>query len=113
MIVEIEVGGWEHECCGDPIAGNDFVDWAYLIDADGVRQETHHETRAITGRVRGRVAEIDLLVDGSRVAVDRVPSGAALSGLDSAPDDAVVTRLSDGADVTVSAEARFVVGVEA
>ena len=56
---------------------------------------------------------VEIEVGGSRVAVDRVPSGAALSGLDSAPDDAVVTRLSDGADVTVSAEARFVVGVEA
>ena len=111
MIVEIEFGGWEHECCGDEIRHNDLVDWTYAVDSDGVRQQTHHDTGAVTTRLSGRVARIDLIVDGDRVAIDRVPSGAALCGQEDG-DDCVVVRLTDDSPLRLRSATRFIVGVQ-
>ncbi|MCA0145393.1 DUF6578 domain-containing protein [Blastococcus sp. LR1] len=92
MDVVVEVGGWEHECCGDAIERNELVDFQCIrfTAPDGRLQliESHHGGLGVAAdeRVHGRVTEIEV-VDGAggRQAVHRVPSGRALRGFD--PDD--------------------------
>jgi hypothetical protein len=96
--VTVEVGDWEHECCGPAIERNDVVDLGCLRwrDADGqVRLiETHHDS-PIETRVRGRVVDILVLAeDGSSTPVLRVPSGVALRGFDDEDDGHLETPWS-------------------
>lgn len=96
--VTVEVGDWEHECCGPAIERNDVVDLGCLRwrDADGrVRLiETHHDSPVET-RVRGRVVDILVLAeDGSSTPVLRVPSGVALRGFDDEDDGHLETPWS-------------------
>jgi len=86
--VVVEVGGWEHACCGEAIERNQLVDFRCIpyTGPDGrVRLiESHHELEVpATARVRGRVTEIQVLRDGGTAEpVLRVPSGEALRGFD-------------------------------
>ena len=89
MDVVIEVGGWEHECCGEAIERDALVDFMCLRGTDDNGQvtltETHHDLEPGM-RIRGRVRDIHVVRAGRPVeAVLRVPSGRALRGLD--PDD--------------------------
>lgn len=98
MNVTVEVGGWEHECCGPAIERDDVVDLGCLRwrDANGQVQliETHHDS-PIETRVRGRVVDILVLAeDGSSTPVLRVPSGAALRGFDEEDDGRLETPWS-------------------
>lgn len=92
MDVVVEVGGWEHECCGEAIELDQVVDFRCIAWAapDGrVRLiESHHELDVSADeRIRGRVTEIRLVEDdGSTRAVHRAPSGKALRGFDDADD---------------------------
>lgn len=90
--VDVEVGEWEHECCGGAIERNDVVDvdcfrWT---GPDGTEHlvETHHDLEVQPReRVRGRVLDIHLVEEGKPTrALLRVPSGGALSGWDDADD---------------------------
>jgi len=88
--VTVEVGDWEHECCGAAIERNETVDLGCLRwrDADGqVRLiEAHHDS-PIETRVRGRVVDIVVVAeDGSSTPILRVPSGVALRGFDDEDD---------------------------
>jgi hypothetical protein len=90
--VVVEVGGWEHACCGEAIERNQLVDLRCIpsTEPDGrVRLvESHHESDVpATARVQGRVAEIEVVQDGGTVrSVLRVPSGRALRGFDDDDD---------------------------
>ncbi|MCF6506631.1 hypothetical protein E9549_04305 [Blastococcus sp. MG754426] len=93
MDVVVEVGGWEHECCGEAIERNQLVDFRCIRyqGPDGrVRlAESHHGGLDVPAdeRVRGRVTELHVVRDGG-VAQDvlRVPGGAALRGFDEQDD---------------------------
>ena len=89
MDVEVEVGGWEHECCGQAIERNQVVDLGCLRTAgpDGrVRLSMTNHHPEPEQRVRGRVRDLQVLRPGqpSR-SIQRLPGGAALRGAD--PDD--------------------------
>lgn len=77
----MEVGGWEHACCGQAIERNELVDFECfrLEEPDGrVRLiESHHGGLDVstTERVRGRVTEIQVLQDEDALSIMRVPSG--------------------------------------
>jgi hypothetical protein len=80
--VVVEVGGWEHECCGPAFERDQLVDLACIrwTGPDGrVRLiETHHHLDG-DERVQGRVTDVELARDGVAVCqILRVPSGAAL-----------------------------------
>ena len=87
--VEIEVGGWEHECCGEAIERNQVVDMDCLrfVGADGqVRLSAASHLSRSERRVRGRVRDLQVLRPGQPAQpVLRVPSGRALRGFD--PED--------------------------
>jgi hypothetical protein len=90
--VVVEVGDWEHECCGEAIERNELVNFQCIRyeGSDGrVRLiETHHGLDVPAEvRVQGRVVEIEVLDDaGIAHPIHRVPSGAALRGFDDGDD---------------------------
>lgn len=93
MDVVVEVGGWEHDCCGAAIERSQLVDFRCIryTGEDGRSRlaESHHgglDVRADV-RVRGRVTEIEVVLDGGTAQpVHRIPSGAALRGFDEDDD---------------------------
>ena len=90
--VVVEVGGWEHECCGEAIERNQLVDFRcirYEAPDGHVRlSETHHDLDVPAAeRVQGRVKEIQAVQDGGiPLPILRVPSGPALRGFDDDDD---------------------------
>ena len=92
MEVVVEVGGWEHECCGAAIERNQLVDLECIRstapDGRGRLVETHHGFELPTmERVLGRVVEIEVVHDGRDPRpILRVPSGVALLGFDEQDD---------------------------
>jgi hypothetical protein len=90
--VVVEVGGWEHECCGEAIERNQLVDFRCIRyeRPDGQIRliETHHGLDVpADARVRGRVTEIQVVQEsGTARPVLRVPSGRALRGFDDRDD---------------------------
>jgi uncharacterized protein DUF6578 len=109
VIVEVEVGGWEHQCCGPAVERGQVVKWAYHVDGAGVRHETHHLPEDAQGTVSGRVTGVRLLADdGVLIAIDRAPSGCALLG-NTAADDRFVTRLDTDEVIGLSDDSRFIV----
>ncbi|ABS04095.1 DUF6578 domain-containing protein [Kineococcus radiotolerans] len=90
MTVIVEVGGWEHECCGPAIERGDFVTFTcirYLQPGGRVRLIESHHDLGPSERIRGRVLDIHVVEQaGATRPVLRVPSGAALCGDD--PEDA-------------------------
>lgn len=88
--VVIQVGGWEHECCGEAIEVNQIIDFGCLAprQASGEERfiETHHDDEPDV-RVRGRVIDISVVdAQGVRLSIARVRSGSALRGFDSEDD---------------------------
>lgn len=89
MRVIVEVGSWEHECCGEAIERDAPVDLTCLRRRDDEGQitltETHHDLEPDV-RILGRVRNIHVIRAGRWLEpVLRVPSGRALRGVD--PDD--------------------------
>ena len=86
----MEVGGWEHDCCGEAIERNQLVD-LHCIRRTGPNGqirliETHHHIDP-DERVRGRVTEIQVVLDGGTTQpILRVPSGRASRGFDDDDD---------------------------
>lgn len=92
MDVVVEVGDWEHECCGEAIERNQLVDFQCIsyTGTDGETRliETHHGLDVPAHeRVQGRVVWLEV-VDGAGTSrpILRVPSGAALRGFDRGDD---------------------------
>lgn len=84
MDVVVEVGGWEHECCGPAIERNQLVDFECIRytgpGGDVHLTETHHGLDVPAGeRVSGRVLDLQVVQDGGdSLPILRVPSGPAL-----------------------------------
>ena len=87
MTVIVEVGGWEHECCGPAIERGDSVTFTCIrhLQPDGqVRLIESHHDLGPSERIQGRVLDIHVVEQaGATRPVLRVPSGAALCGNDS------------------------------
>lgn len=86
----VEIGGWEHECCGRAYERGDRVELDCIRSqgAGDIAQlvESHHITRTTT-KVRGRVTAISIVhADGSESPILRLPSGTALCGFDDDDD---------------------------
>ncbi|MGY2128448.1 hypothetical protein [Blastococcus sp. SYSU DS0617] len=90
--VVVEVGGWEHECCGEAIERNQLVDLEclrYTAQDGGTRlAESHHDLELpVMERVSGRVVDVRVVPrDGAPQPVLRIPSGTALRGFDEDDD---------------------------
>jgi hypothetical protein len=90
--IDVEVGDWEHECCGAAIERNDVVDLDCIryTDPDGRVHlvETHHDLDVQPReRVGGRVVDIHLVEEGGATrTLLRIPSGQALTGWDDSDD---------------------------
>ena len=115
--VVVEVGDWEHECCGEAIERNQLVDYQCISSSgpDGRLRlsETHHGglDLAADERVRGRVTEIQVVHEGGTpLPVLRVPSGRALRGFDD-DDDGHLEDPWTG-DVITSDSREFLVTVQ-
>lgn len=86
MDVVVEVGGWEHECCGPAIERNEVIELHCIrwTGPDGrVRLvESHHHIDP-EERVHGWVTDIQVVQDGEAPQpILRVPSGQTLRGFD-------------------------------
>ncbi len=93
MDVVVEVGDWEHECCGEAIERNQLVDFQCIRSTgpDGQMRlvESHHGGLSVAAdeRIHGRVIEVQVVQeDGSAQPILRVPSGPALGGYDDGDD---------------------------
>lgn len=111
----LEVGGWEHECCG-PAYERDASVEVTCLDLSGPDPSSsrfvasHHDLT--TGHevvtFRGRVADIAILhPDGAVEALHRLPGGQALRGFD-ADDDGHLARAGNGQPVVADSD-RFLV----
>jgi hypothetical protein len=88
--VVIEVGGWEHDCCGPAyeLDSTVEVDCLELSGPDPSTTrfvESHHEAAPRSDAVthKGRVADLAIVhPDGSIESLHRLPSGRALRGFD-------------------------------
>ena len=94
MRVLVEVGGWEHECCGPSFERGSIVEIT-CVDLSGPDPtstryvDRHHElsTRHPVVVHRGRVLDVAIQhADGSVEPLHRLPSGRALRGFDEDDD---------------------------
>ena len=107
MRTVVEVGDWEHECCGPSYERETLVEAMCLVvsrrDGAATRYvESHHDltTQHNTIRIRGRVVDICIQrLDGSIEQIKRLPSGRALRGFDD-DDDGHLEQVSTGEPVT-------------
>ena len=106
MIIEmdtvVEIGDWEHECCGSTYERNSVVELTCLVvsgrDGNARYVESHHDltTRHPTTTVSGRVADIAIRhLDGTTEQLERLPSGRALRGFDDADDGRLAQPWTD------------------
>lgn len=98
--IAVEVGGWEHQCCGIAVEIGEVVEYG-VVSADGARRfaEVRHDT-VPNQTIRGRVVEIFAVGRDERVPIVRVPSGRALRGFDDDDDGHLEARWT-GEVVTV------------
>ena len=93
MDVVVEVGGWEHACCGEAIERNQLVDFQCFRregpDGEVRLVESHHGGLDVPTdvRVRGRVTEIQVIRDADAPSILRVPSGQELHASEEADGD--------------------------
>jgi hypothetical protein len=98
--VVVEVGGWEHECCGDATERNQLVD-LYCIRYEGpdgpVRLTEGHDGRLdvpADERVRGRVTDIQVRRTGGVLALaDYDPATGATAAVGAASIRAALDRM--------------------
>ncbi len=106
-VVVVEVGDWEHECCGPTYERDTVIDLLCLevpaTETSSTRYvETHHDltTRHRTVSVKGRVSDIVIRhPDGTVEAIERLPSGRSLRGFED-HDDGHLEQPRTGQPVT-------------
>jgi hypothetical protein len=105
--IVVEVGGWEHECCGPAYERDALAQLTcHIVSApDGTAAryvESRHGSASpqTTTEVRGRVVDLHIQhADGSTEPLQRVPSGSALRGVDE-DDDGHLEQPWTGVPVT-------------
>jgi hypothetical protein len=90
----VEVGGWEHECCGPALERRSKVTLTCISpdegSADGHLVYSAHGIKSPAYRCTGYVLELWLVDEaGHRHPIERVPSGPALRGFDESDDGAI------------------------
>ena len=94
MTARIEVGGWEHSCCGPEIRRGESVRWDCIRAEDSRLVETHHDLEGLSIEKVDGIVE-DILVrhpNGEATQIVRIPSGRALRGMDSDDDGLLMSR---------------------
>jgi len=92
--IVVEVGNWEHECCGPSYERDSVVEMTCLVlsgqDDVAIRYvESHHDLTSggNTIQIRACVADLGIQhLDGSTERIKRLPSGSALRGFDDDDD---------------------------
>jgi hypothetical protein len=108
----VEVGGWEHECCGAAlerrsevtltcISPDERSDGRYLVySAHGIKSPAY--------RCTGHVLDLWLVDEaGHQQPIQRVPSGPALRGFDESDDGAI--RSEPTGEIIAAHSGRFLV----
>ncbi|CAL4858928.1 hypothetical protein [Microbacterium sp. MM2322] len=113
--LEVEVGEWEHSCCGPELSRFTNVEWTVFTAPNGRLVETHHGLDDLQGlevvEVAGTIVEVEAIErDGSRTPITRIPSGRALGGRDEEDTGDVIELYTDRV-VDVSDEG-FIVTIE-
>ena len=90
MDVVVQVGGWEHECCGEAIERNQLIDLSCVRrtakDGQSRLVWASHDTPG-EEQIQGWVTELHVMLDGGAAQpILRVPSGQALCGFDDEDD---------------------------
>ncbi|MFJ3027919.1 hypothetical protein ACIPEQ_03675 [Curtobacterium sp. NPDC087080] len=102
--VVVEVGGWEHECCGPAHELDTVASFTALGPGPRYDESRHHETPDGIVELRGRIVALFAVTEhGTRVGVQRIPSGRALRGFDE-HDDGHLEAPWTGEPVTVEAD---------
>ncbi|WP_456283894.1 DUF6578 domain-containing protein [Microbacterium sp. JZ101] len=109
-MVDVRVGGWEHECCGEAIRRGDHVRWTCVRNGERLH-EVHHDRDGIAVvEVVGTVADLRVrAASGELVRIDRVPDGRALRGVDEG-DVSVLRDADTGTPIEVR-DTEFIVTV--
>jgi hypothetical protein len=97
--IVVEVGDWEHECCGPSYERDTVVELTCFVIQPGVDDagpggiryvETHHDGLTAehkTTSIRGRVSDLAIEhLDGSVEPIERLPGGRAIRGFDDDDD---------------------------
>jgi hypothetical protein len=108
----VEVGGWEHECCGAALERRSKVTLKCISSdegSDGGRLlYSAHGIKTPAYRCTGYVLDLWLLDEaGHRQPIQRVPSGPALRGFDESDDGAV--RSEPTGEIITPHSGRFLV----
>lgn len=109
-VVDVRIGGWEHECCGEAIRRGDHVRWTCVRNGERLH-EVHHDLDGIAVvEVVGTVADLRVrAASGELVRIDRVPDGRALRGVDEG-DVSVLRDADTGTPIEVR-DTEFIVTV--
>jgi hypothetical protein len=115
MQTVVEVGEWEHECCGPSYERDTVVELTCFVvvgpePAPTRYVESHHglTTQHDTIQIRGRVVALAIQhADGSTEEIERLPSGRALCGFDDHDDGQLEQPFTDVP--VISDSARFLV----
>jgi hypothetical protein len=97
--IVVEVGHWEHECCGPSYERDAVVELTCFVIPPGVEDvgaggvqylETHHDgltSKHKATSIRGRVSDLAIVhLDGSVEPIERLPGGRAIRGFDDDDD---------------------------
>ena len=110
--VRVHTGGWEHGCCGPEFERYARVSVSCVRgDPETLVVSRHHEHGDPVIAVSGTIVDL-LAVDaqGAEHAIDRVPSGRALSGGD--PNDDAIARDPFTDEIVDLAEQAFVLVID-
>jgi len=113
MQIIIDAGG-EHTCCGPEVTRYQRVRWVYLTTPDGQFFQVVHGVDQPVAQVEGTVVDIEYIrADGSRIGVERIPSGAAFSGNDPHDDAEILTLYTEEViDPSIDEKVEFVVTLD-
>lgn len=111
MDTTVEIGGWEHECCGAAVERNEMIELRCFRISGGIDRaarliETHHDLDATRDQVvvRGRVVDISIVhADDSTELLALLPGGEALRGFDDHDDGHLETAWT-GESVTADSD---------
>ena len=107
----VEVGGWEHECCGAALERRSEITLTCISPDErfdgGHLVYSTHGMKSPAYRCAGHVVDLWLVDEaGHRQPIQRVPSGPALRGFDESDDGAI---RSETGEIIAAHSGRFLV----